>query len=70
MNKEDYIIAFLTIGLIVIALFAVSMGLKYTCYEQTKRMGYNHDWGFFSGCMIEKKPGQWIPLDVYRGFEE
>ena len=70
MDKDDLVAVSVFIGLIVAVLFMIAMGDKYSCYEQTRRIGYNHDWGLFSGCLIEKKPGQWIPLDVYRGFEE
>ena len=70
MDKYDMTVVICLIGLLAIIFFMIAIGEKYSCYEQTKRIGYNHNWGLFSGCMIEKKPGQWIPLDVYRGFEE
>ena len=48
----------------VFATFFVTSG--YGCESQAKKMGVNHDWGFFQGCMIEPKPGQWVPLKNYR----
>jgi prepilin-type N-terminal cleavage/methylation domain-containing protein len=56
--------------LIVIAIIGIlavaPIGSAYTCERQAKLMGMRHDWGFFQGCMIEPKPGQWVPLKNYR----
>ncbi len=30
------------------------------------KSGMRHDWSFFQGCMIEPKPGQWVPMKNYR----
>lgn len=56
--------------LIVIAIIgilaAALIGSSYTCERQAKLMNMRHDWSIFQGCMIEPKPGQWVPLKNYR----
>lgn len=47
-------------------LIAASVGSAYTCERQAKMMNMRHDWGLFQGCMIEPKPGQWVPMKNYR----
>lgn len=37
-----------------------------SCASQAEKMGFRHDWGIMQGCMIEPKPGQWVPLKNYR----
>ena len=55
----------IVVAIIGILIFAI-VGPAYTCERQAKAMGMRHDWGFFQGCMIEPKPGQWVPLKNYR----
>ena len=50
------------IGLLIAAL----AGSAYTCESQAKLMNMRHDWSVFQGCMVEPKPGQWVPLSNYR----
>lgn len=37
-----------------------------TCERQAKRMNMRYYWNHMEGCMIEVKPGQWVPLKNYR----
>jgi hypothetical protein len=57
-------------ALLIIAILAVLaiafFGPSYTCERQAKIMGMRHNWNFFHGCMIEPKPGQWVPIGNYR----
>ncbi len=50
------------IGILIAAL----VGQAYTCERQAKLMNMRHDWSIFQGCMIEPRPGQWVPLKNYR----
>lgn len=58
------IIAF--IGFVALLL----IGASYSCEKQSKQMGMQYKWGFFHGCMIEYKPGKWVPLNNYRVGEK
>lgn len=56
---------------LVAAVLAVIFGAAYylassSCESQAEKMGFRHDWGAMQGCMIELKPGQWVPLGNYR----
>lgn len=51
---------------IVFLLVSAFVGPPLSCASQAKAMGMKHDWGLFQGCMIEHKPGQWVPLKNYR----
>jgi hypothetical protein len=60
---------------IVIVGLAVILGLamwssSYSCAVKAEKMGFNHSWAPFQGCMIEHKPGKWIELRRYRAFDE
>jgi hypothetical protein len=61
--------------LVIVLLFACMMGgaaawSNADCSAKTENIGFAHKWGFFSGCMIEAQPEQWIPLENWRMFEE
>lgn len=58
----EAIIVVVIVGLLVTAL----CGPWYTCKQQSSLMGVRYDWGILQGCMIEPKPGQWVPLKNYR----
>jgi hypothetical protein len=69
MNKE--IAGFI---MIILVLFSLLFGgaawlSMIECDNQTSSIGFDHDWKFLGGCMIEVKPGQWIPLDNWRNFD-
>jgi len=73
MYKED-VLAYATVGLIVVICLACIVGIGYaagriTCDAQTKDIGFNHYYNWIGGCMIEPKPGQWVPLNNYRLIE-
>jgi hypothetical protein len=51
---------------ILTVLALVVFAHSYACERQATFMGMRHNWNFFHGCMIEPKPGQWIPIGNYR----
>lgn len=51
---------------IIVLLIAALAAPAFTCEKQAKLMNMRHDWSLFQGCMIEPKPGQWVPLKNYR----
>lgn len=51
---------------IVGILVAAFLGPYVTCKNQATAMGVRYQWGFFKGCLIEPKTGQWVPLKNYR----
>jgi hypothetical protein len=58
----EVIIAVVLIGILVVPLYAP----WYACKQRSSLMGVRYDWGVLQGCMIELKPGQWVPLKNYR----
>jgi hypothetical protein len=36
------------------------------CEARARMMGFPHDYGWLTGCMIEHQPGRWIPSERYR----
>lgn len=54
------------VAAIIGIIAAIFVGPPYACKTQANLMGMRHNWSFFQGCMIEPKPGQWVPLNNYR----
>lgn len=42
----------------------------YECRRKAAIMEMNQTFSFWEGCMIEYKPGKWIPYDKYRVVDE
>lgn len=70
---------YLEIIVVLLTILAIAVGLalglnvligQSSCKAMAADIGYPHLWSFWSGCMIEVNPGQWIPLENYRYFEE
>lgn len=60
----------LWIFLIAVTMFVgimllANVGARASCDAMTVQMGFPHRYSFLSGCMIEVKAGQWIPLSNY-----
>lgn len=65
-NHGFTLVEFAIVVAIIGILIASLIGPAYTCEKQAKMMNMRHDWSLFQGCMIEPKPGQWVPLKNYR----
>ena len=39
------------------------------CRSKAGAMGKPYTWGPLQGCMIQVRPGFWLPLENYRGIE-
>lgn len=69
MDSHKFADTFITVSVIgfVVAVFASGYWASAnSCANQANMMGMRHDFGLFQGCMIEHKPGKWIPLKNYR----
>lgn len=56
--------------LFVLCLVVVAVGADYitnriSCETKTAQIGFDHRYTFWGGCLIEVRPGQWIPLESY-----
>jgi len=58
------------IGLCALLYLLALALLSNTCHTQARIMGMRSDWGFMQGCMIEYKPGKWIPIGNFRVEEK
>ena len=54
------------VAAIIGILIWIPVGASMTCSAKAKAMKIRSDWGPIQGCMIEPKPGQWVPLQNYR----
>jgi len=57
----------------VVCTFGVSLPCfalaDWSCKSQAKVMGMSATYGPIQGCMIEHKPGKWVPLESYRALD-
>ena len=61
------IILILLFGAIIIGgVFLVD---KYSCYKKANIMNVTSDHSVFSGCMIQLKSGQYVPMESIREFD-
>lgn len=37
-----------------------------SCQSKANAMHVRHTWGWLQGCVIETRPGHWIPLENFR----
>ena len=69
------------LGIIVICVTVVTMVValsctlvytldRQTCYSQLNDMKREGDYGFWTGCMVELRNGDRVPLDNFRSFNE
>ncbi len=58
--------------LLVIIMFAVGalMWPLFKCGIKEHDFGLNTKWTLLNGCVIETKPGIFVPADKYRGTAE
>lgn len=59
-----YAIVFVILSVLVLSSLGVIPD-RLNCKYSAKKIGVEHYWGFFEGCMINTKKG-WIPLANYR----
>ncbi len=68
MNDDNRSL-WLSVSAAAIALI-LYYGVNYlSCGSISKKMGLNHDYGLFYGCMIEYEKGKWIQSSKYRAFD-
>lgn len=60
----------IVIGIFLLLVGGCAVGAdSLQCSSTANAMHVNHTWGVFSGCVIEAKPGRWIPLDQYHSVD-
>lgn len=60
------VVIFLIIVVVISGIMLLAnVAARASCDAMTVQMGFPHRYGFLSGCMIEVKAGQWIPLSSY-----
>ena len=62
------LIDWLIVAAIVGILIFIPIGASMSCSAKGKAMNIRSDWGPIQGCIIEPKPGQWVPLQNYRAL--
>lgn len=57
--------SFIVIGFSLFIYLVAYLPSQYVCYRQATQMQMQHDFGFFTGCMI-KVNGKYVPIENYR----
>ena len=70
MDNTELGLVIFTIILIAVIIIGMPLSAYMSCDAKAKAMGMRSDWGLVKGCIIEHKPGQWIPLENYRALEK
>jgi hypothetical protein len=65
-QSDKLINALVVLFLISFCAWVLFLQPQWACQSQAKLMKMPSSWGFVQGCMIEVKPGQWVPLKNYR----
>ncbi len=67
--NDDYVF-WIAAGLICILTGASLIALdSWGCSSKADAMGFRHTYGPVKGCIVEYKPGKWIPLERYRAID-
>lgn len=67
---KDFFVEMWVYGLGLLLIVGIACALERgVCVAKAKAMGFECSWGPFQGCMIETKPGKWVPLENYRVME-
>ncbi len=66
MKANDILFGIFVITLLGSIFVAVILFFEYKCSNLAATMNIPHQYSPVQGCMIEPKPGQWIPLANYR----
>lgn len=55
---------------LVVILIIYSLIDWATCSAKADRMDIDSDYGPIQGCMVEARPGKWVPLERYRVVDD
>lgn len=62
---RDWTIPVGAVALVIIFCISAAVGATI-CHNQWARSGLNSEWRMFSGCMVQRKDGTWLPADKIR----
>ncbi len=66
LDNPEVVVLLLIIVALLVCIVGGSIAMDTaTCSAKTADIGFNHQWSFWGGCLIEVQPGQWIPLENY-----
>jgi hypothetical protein len=69
-GSKDLIIIFVLACIFLSGLVGLGYVLeKERCHAKWKMSEMQSEYGFFSGCLVKTKTGQWIPSKNYREFD-
>jgi hypothetical protein len=66
MDKSDISFGFGVLVVIAAITCLIYMLESATCSNKAGIMEMKHSYGMLQGCMIEHRPGKWVPLKNYR----
>lgn len=53
-------------ALVVLALSCENTFSRFECHQLWRDSGMRHRFDWWAGCMVEPRPGKWIPAKNYR----
>ena len=69
-DRQLTIAALVTVGVIALMIFGTfRLGMwsnEKGCTARWAQSGMPHRWEFFSGCMVQRKDGTWVPASTIR----
>ena len=66
MKELLVILIVVTVGLPILALIGAYQMEKIQCSKKADVLGYNHEFGFFEGCVLVRKDGSKLLLKQLR----
>ena len=64
----------ITVSAFIVLVIAVPVVGDYlasslSCYARWHRSGMNSEYGFFTGCVVQREDGTWVPENVLRDVQ-
>jgi hypothetical protein len=71
MRKQKGDAELIAILFMAVAILVASYGIsKASCEASWRESGMRTKYGWPEGCLVEAKPGKWIPEERYREIDE
>lgn len=55
-----------TLLVVIVILLLNNCAESASCHRTANKMKLNSAYGLVTGCMVQSKAGDWVPLDNYR----
>ena len=67
---DEVLVGIVAAVMLMIALLGGSyFGNSLSCDSRWYRSGMNSEYGFFTGCVVQREDGTWVPENVLRDIQ-